>query len=866
MKRLLLLVINILWFSTLFATHNRAGEITCRQISGLRYELTLITYTYTPSYANEFRDFLDINWGDSDKNEKIPRISHTDLPDNYTKNIYKAEHTFPGAGVYKIVMEDPNRNEGVHNIPGSVNVVFSIATILKIDALLGFNSTPQLLNPPLDKATVGQPFIHNPGAYDAEGDSISYGLSVCLQENGKPIEGYSFPPTSNVLYVDSLNGDFVWDSPTETGIYNVAMTISEWRKGVKIGQIIRDMQIEVVESNNQAPNILPIENICVQAGDTVRFEIEAQDANLDSLKLTYTGEPFNLENQSASCKLITSEKGHLKYLFEWITSCDLHRKEPYQVTFKCKDFNSNLSLSDYEAVKIKVIAPPIKNLLLTPSYNTITLDWESANCQEETAFAIYRKANPSNWNPNDCQTGIPENIGFQLIATQNANMPLHYVDNNHNKGLAQGYSYCYRIVSLYDNYESYASEESCSLLESGYPLITQVSVDSTDNKNGKISLKWLKYDDFDTTIFKGDYHYLIYRSSDLYGNELELIDSTLSLNDTIYYDTQLNTSEKQYSYSIVLMNNEPNNRKIIGTPQIASMPTLELESMDNAIRLQVKSSTPWHNDSLLVYRYSYQQNTFDSLRWVNSETFTDTCLVNGEDYCYRVKVAGHYPESLYDKVLNNFSPMVCASPKDTEPPCPPSFSVISDCEEYQNKIYWQFPDSCKEDIKSINIYYTPVWNTEKTLLAEFINPLDTPFIHQPETSIAGCYSVTAVDSFMNESPMNKEVCVDVCTYYKLPNVFTPNNDGINDLYKPGPYKFVEKIDLKIYNRWGTLVFQTENPDINWDGVNQNNGKRLNDAAYYYICDVYEHRLSGLEVRNISGVIHIFTSEKIKYEK
>ena len=47
----------------LSATHNRAGEITYRQISELTYEVTVTTFTYTLSAAD--RDELEISWGDN---------------------------------------------------------------------------------------------------------------------------------------------------------------------------------------------------------------------------------------------------------------------------------------------------------------------------------------------------------------------------------------------------------------------------------------------------------------------------------------------------------------------------------------------------------------------------------------------------------------------------------------------------------------------------------------------------------------------------------------------------------------------------------------------------------------------------------
>ena len=64
--------------------------------------------------------------------------------------------------------------------------------------------------------------------------------------------------------------------------------------------------------------------------------------------------------------------------------------------------------------------------------------------------------------------------------------------------------------------------------------------------------------------------------------------------------------------------------------------------------------------------------------------------------------------------------------------------------------------------------------------------------------------------------------------------------------------------MKIFNRWGDLVFETTNPLIEWDGRAKNSGSIVSTGVYYYICDVWEPRLSGLEVRNIVGFIHVYT--------
>ncbi len=61
MKRLLLtLVLLLAAYSYVSATHQRAAEITYKHITGLTYEVKIITYTYTPSF--DYRPNLDIFW------------------------------------------------------------------------------------------------------------------------------------------------------------------------------------------------------------------------------------------------------------------------------------------------------------------------------------------------------------------------------------------------------------------------------------------------------------------------------------------------------------------------------------------------------------------------------------------------------------------------------------------------------------------------------------------------------------------------------------------------------------------------------------------------------------------------------------
>jgi len=71
-------------------------------------------------------------------------------------------------------------------------------------------------------------------------------------------------------------------------------------------------------------------------------------------------------------------------------------------------------------------------------------------------------------------------------------------------------------------------------------------------------------------------------------------------------------------------------------------------------------------------------------------------------------------------------------------------------------------------------------------------------------------------------------------FYKIPNVFSPNNDGLNDFFNViiTESKFIEAVNIinfKVHNRWRNLLYDNDNPDIGWDGNHKN---ELSPAEVY----------------------------------
>ncbi len=843
-----------------FATHNRAGEVTLQQISGFTYEIKIVTFTYTLSFAD--RDALEVQWGDN-STSIAPRISPViKLPNYYQKNTYITRHTYPGPGTYQIVVQDPNRNLGVKNIPNSVNVIFSVKTTISINSGIGDNSTPVLLNAPIDRAALGQIFIHNPAAFDPDGDSISYSLAICSKENGLLIENYTYPKASDSLYVDAITGDLVWNTPVDTGIYNIAMNISEWRDGIKIGNIVRDMQIEVYKSTNNPPVIDSLGVICMVAGNKLVYEFGVTDIDNDDIDVQLTGGPFAFNDSLATYEIISSQPGNTRVRFTWQTACKHPRFQPYNMVVKAEDRNNKVNLIDIKTLFIKVLGPSPENLQIIPSSNSANIFWDPYQCSTIKGYKLYRREGPEMINIDSCVGGIPSGSGYQLVGNIKSHDITNFRDDNKGNGLLQGIDYCYRLTAIFpDGSESFPSQEICTTLIPGSPSLLNASV-TDPAENGSVFLSWIKPRELDTIPANGPYEYIIYRSDDLWGRNLVKIFSftTNDLNDTTYTDKPLNTLKFPYSYSVELFNNAPGNRFKIGQAEVASTFYPFIDAGDKSLKLTFKRNVPWFNTEYTIYRKDQNSNIFDSIASTTEEFYIDLGLSNEKEYCYYVRSKGYRGKNGVIYTNENLSHINCGIPGDTIPPCPPQLIAHSECDLRFNDLSWFYRDEdaeCSDDVVQYYIYYKPQLNMNYILLDSLKGRDNNEYKHYPISALAGCYYVTAIDSFGNESLPSIDICLDQCSKYEIPNVFTPNNDQINDILKPYEYQDVEKIDLQIFNRWGQVVFETKDPAINWDGKFTKTNELVSPGVYYYVCDVYEQRLSGLESRTLVGFIHIF---------
>ena len=70
-------------------------------------------------------------------------------------------------------------------------------------------------------------------------------------------------------------------------------------------------------------------------------------------------------------------------------------------------------------------------------------------------------------------------------------------------------------------------------------------------------------------------------------------------------------------------------------------------------------------------------------------------------------------------------------------------------------------------------------------------------------------------------------------------------------------RFINKVEFKVYNRWGNLVFETDKPSLDWNGQNLT-GADVAEGTYFYTCSVFEQRLDGavLSPKILRGYIEV----------
>jgi len=140
---------------------------------------------------------------------------------------------------------------------------------------------------------------------------------------------------------------------------------------------------------------------------------------------------------------------------------------------------------------------------------------------------------------------------------------------------------------------------------------------------------------------------------------------------------------------------------------------------------------------------------------------------------------------------------------------------------------------------TINLPGIPVvLNASGSILYYWLPPTEVSCDSCPNPTVTPTttttYTVIGIDSAGCRYAKTITIDVRSCLAFSIPNVFTPNGDGINDEFYIIDAHAVSNYSIVIYDRWGKMMYQSNNPDVYWNGRNQNNNSPVSDGVYYYI--------------------------------
>ena len=378
MKKIFTLCFGIAIAVSSYATHLMGGQISATYLSsdttGSHYILDLEVYGDTLGVSMTTTQNIDVYSLDTTVFPPTYNLvfSHTisfdttsggamsSLSSVYGVEIYNFRDTitFPANGNYIIKWEECCRNGAIINMANPLAESMDFLTFVSVDSS-NPNSTPTFLTPPVAYLPVDSIWQYNPLPFDPDGDSLVWTISVPLGAgNPLPVDVLGYVSLSDTLLysnpngifsIDAITGQISWN-PKMVGNFVAAFAIAEYRNGVLIGGMSRDMQFIVVPdtlnampliSNMQAipTNNLGYPYIKIAPGQNYQIQLLASDTDLnDVVSMSAFGESFSLTTSSSTFGYTPTLNGNeIEGTFAWTPDVSQVRPNPYLVVLRTSD-------------------------------------------------------------------------------------------------------------------------------------------------------------------------------------------------------------------------------------------------------------------------------------------------------------------------------------------------------------------------------------------------------------------------------------------------------------------------------------------------------------------------------------------------
>ncbi|MBI2279681.1 MAG: gliding motility-associated C-terminal domain-containing protein [Bacteroidetes bacterium] len=416
LKLLTVVLATLLTSGNLFATHAQSADITYQCLGGNQYQIQVSFYRDCAGVAAPNTVSVNLSSASCSQNfnatlNKIPGTGIDVTQVCNTINTQCNGGTYPGVQeyIYQSVVTLPAqctdwvfsfslccRNNAINtiNTPGSENIYVE-AELNNLD--FPCNSSPSFSNPPVSYPCIGQTSCFNHGAIDVDGDSLYYSLlppATSATTTVTYVAGYSAtqPLISSPLISFNPNTGDICMTPTLLEVTVLAVRVEEWRNGVFVGSVIRDIQLRTVLCNNTLPTVSGIDGTgqfsttaCV--GSNLSFTIPSQDVDAgQTVTLTWNNAISGATFTSNNLQIPTAT-------FSWTPTLTDVSTVPYCFTVQVKDNNCPLN------------GVQVYSFCITVSALNITTSSTTANCGASNGSATVSVLNGTapytyQWSPS----------------------------------------------------------------------------------------------------------------------------------------------------------------------------------------------------------------------------------------------------------------------------------------------------------------------------------------------------------------------------------------------------------------------------------------------------------------------------------
>ncbi len=161
-------------------------------------------------------------------------------------------------------------------------------------------------------------------------------------------------------------------------------------------------------------------------------------------------------------------------------------------------------------------------------------------------------------------------------------------------------------------------------------------------------------------------------------------------------------------------------------------------------------------------------------------------------------------------------------------------------EEFTKEVFldWNDYKNWKQGVQTYEVFRKLDHEADYSLYADAMTATATEFVNGKD-GFRHCYRVRAIENISGEESWSNELCLDFRHEVIIPEAFSPNGDGVNDVWYIENIEMFPNNHVQIFNRWGNMVYEADSYDNSWDG--RRKGKKMPDATYYFVVDLKNSR-------------------------